>query len=355
MSSGLNRRIISGDNPATVAALVQQLGIRPAGRARSPDRAVGAARARDEFADAVEENSVFGRIAPQQKERIVAALQANGHYVAMVGDGANDVRALRQADVGVAMESGANTAKGVAAIVLRNDSFEALVKGSGIAQSVLGNASQLSKLFVTKSFYAFLIIFISNMMGLEFPFLPSTRLADGPLYARRSRRVYHLDQAPASSAGHDFLSSTMRFAIPASLALAVSAVAVHLLTEGILGRPVEDARTLVSTTIGIVGLAYMVEVIGYQGATRDNLMRPALVTFFGIALLGVFILTLYTPAAAQLLRLLTALRGRVGDRDRGGHRWPWPGKWLLSTYSAQIIRRLTGQAYEELASRGRAN
>ena len=347
---GIEPKIISGDNPATVAALIQQLGIRLQGgliTGAQLDRLSA-----DQFADAVEENSVFGRIAPQQKEQIVAALQANDHYVAMVGDGANDVRALRQADVGVAMESGANTAKGVAAIVLRNDSFEALVKGSGIAQSVLGNASQLSKLFVTKSFYAFLIIFISNMMGLEFPFLPRHGSLTA-LFTLGVPAVFITLTKPPRAAGHNFLSSTMRFAIPASLALAVSAVAVHLLTEGILGRPVEDARTLVSTTIGIVGLAYMVEVIGYQGATRDNLMRPAMVTFFGIALLGVFILTLYTPplrnffdfsplSAAEWAIVIVAVIAAMA------------GKWLLSTYSVQIIRRLTGQAYEEAASRGRA-
>ena len=348
---GIEPKIISGDNPATVAALVQQLGIRLPG-----GLITGSALARlneSDFADAVESNSVFGRIAPQQKEQIVAALQANGRYVAMVGDGANDVRALRQADVGVAMESGANTAKGVASIVLRNDSFEALVKGSAVAQSVLGNASQLSKLFVTKSFYAFLIIFISNMMGLEFPFLPRHGSLTA-LFTLGVPAVFITLTRPPRSAGRDFLSSTMRFAIPASLALAVSAVAVHLLTEGILGRPVEDARTLVSTTIGIVGLAYMVEVIGYQGATRENLMRPALVTFFGVALLGIFILTLYTPplrnffdfsplSAAEWAIVAFAVAAALA------------GKWVLSTYAAQIMRRLTGQAYEEAAARGRAN
>ncbi len=347
---GIEPKIISGDNPSTVAALVQQLGIHLRG-----GLITGTALERlspVEVADAVEEHSVFGRVAPQQKEQIIAALQANGRYVAMVGDGANDVRALRQADVGVAMESGASTAKGVAAIVLRNDSFAALVRGTGVAQSVLGNASQLSKLFVAKSFYAFLIIFISNMMGLEFPFLPRHGSLTA-LFTLGVPAVFITLTRPPRAAGQDFLSSTMRFAIPASLALAVAAVSVHLLTEGILGRPVEDARTLVSTTIGIVGLAYMVEVIGYQGATRDNLMRPALVTFFGLALLGVFILTLYTPplrsffdfsplSAGEWAIITVAVAAAMA------------GKWALSTYSAQITRRLTGQQYEELASRGRA-
>ncbi len=343
-------KIISGDNPATVAALVYQLGIRLSGGLIAGNALE--AMDDDELRRAVEENSVFGRIAPQQKERIVAALQANGRYVAMVGDGANDVRALRQADVGVAMESGTATAKGVAAIVLRNDSFEALVKGSAVAQNVLGNASQLSKLFITKSFYAFLIIFAANMMSLDFPFLPRHGSLTA-LFTLGVPAVFITLTKPPRAAGHDFLSSTMRFAIPASIALAGSAVCVHLLTEGILGRPVEDARTLVSTTIGIVGLAYMVEVIGFQGATRDNLMRPALVSFFGAALLGIFILTLYTPAlrsffdfgplsAAEWAIVIFACAAAL------------VGKWLLTNFSTQIIRWLTGQAEEEAASRGRA-
>lgn len=347
---GIEPKIISGDNPATVAALVYQLGIRLKGGLISGTALD--AMDDEELRRAAEENSVFGRIAPEQKERLVAALQANGHYVAMVGDGANDVRALRQADVGVAMESGTATAKGVAAIVLRNDSFEALVKGSAVAQNVLGNASQLSKLFITKSFYAFLIIFAANMMSLDFPFLPRHGSLTA-LFTLGVPAVFITLTKPPRAAGHDFLSSTMRFAIPASIALAGSAVCVHLLTEGILGRPVEDARTLVSTTIGIVGLAYMVEVIGFQGATRDNLMRPALVTFFGAALLGIFILTLYTPAlrsffdfgplsAAEWAIVITACTAAV------------VGKWLLTKFSTQIIRWLTGQAEEEAASRGRA-
>ena len=97
----------------------------------------------------------------------------------------------------------------------------------------------------------------------------------------------------------------------------------------------------------------MVEVIGYQGATRDNLMRPALVTFFGAALLGGFVLTLYTPALRSFFDFspLSAAEWAIVIIAAAA---AMAGKWVLSTYSAQIIRRLTGQAYEEAASRGRA-
>ena len=347
---GIEPKIISGDNPATVAALIQQLGITLRGGIIS-----GAQLARldeAELDEAVEANSVFGRVAPQQKEQIIAALKRQGHYVAMVGDGQNDVRALREADVAVAMESGTNTARGVAGIVLRNDSFEALVRGTRIAQTVLGNCSQLSKLFVTKSVYAFLIIFMANMMGLEFPFLPRHGSLTA-LFTLGVPAVFITLTTPPPTAGRDFIGSTLRFALPAALALAISAVSVHLLSEGFLNRPIEDSRTLVSSTIGIVGLGYMVEVIGFEGASRERLMRPALVTFFGIALLGMFILTLYTPA----------LRTFFDFRPMSADEWAmvitasvaaFGGKYLISRFSTEAIRWFSGAAEEEAASRGRA-
>jgi cation-transporting ATPase E len=126
----------------------------------------------EQVARAVDENSVFGRIAPAQKARIVQALRTDGHFVAMVGDGANDVQALRAADIAVAMASGTSTARGVAGIVLLSDSFEALIRGVKEADSVLGNSARLSKLFIAKSFYIYLLIVATNMLGLSFPFLP---------------------------------------------------------------------------------------------------------------------------------------------------------------------------------------
>ena len=156
---GIEPKVISGDNPETVVALLRQLRIRlPGGAIAGP--ALEALDA-EGFARAAQEHSIFGRIAPQQKARIVAALREGGHFVAMVGDGANDVRALREADVAVAMESGAGTARAVSGIVLRNDSFHALVQGTAIAQRVLGRSAQLSKLYITKSFYAYMIIVAS--------------------------------------------------------------------------------------------------------------------------------------------------------------------------------------------------
>ncbi|WP_322796293.1 HAD-IC family P-type ATPase, partial [Tepidiforma sp.] len=254
---GIEPKIISGDNPETVRALIAQLGISlKGGVVGGPELEPLEGEA---FLRAVEEHSVFGRVTPALKARIVEALKENGHFVAMVGDGANDVQALRAADVAVSMESGTSMTRAVAGIVLLNDSFVALIRGAKEATAVLGNAARLSKLFIAKSLYAYLIIVATNMLGLDFPFLPR----HGSLTALLTLgipAVFISISVPPPDAGRDFTRNVLRWALPASVALAVAAIAVHLLTEGLLRRDIAEARTLVSLTMGITGLFFMVEV-----------------------------------------------------------------------------------------------
>lgn len=290
---GIEPKLISGDNPKTVASLLRQLGIETHGGAVSGAEI----EALDDagFAKAVAANSVFGRIGPPLKARIVKALQSEGHFVAMVGDGANDVQALRQADVAVAMASGTGTARAVAGIVLLDDSFEALIRGAKEATAVLGNAARLSKLFIAKSLYALLLIVATNMLGLDFPFLPR----HGSLTALLTLgipAVFISISIPPPGSGRDFTRNVLQFALPASLAVASAAILVHLLTEGVLQRDIEQARTLVSLTLGIAGLFLVVEVLGFEGASFRSLTRPVLTTVLGAILLAALIFTVYTPA-----------------------------------------------------------
>ncbi len=352
---GVEPKIISGDNPETVAALVQQLGIRlKGGRVSGAQLATLSDPA---FAQAVEENSVFGRIGPEQKARIVRALREQQHYVAMIGDGANDVRALRAADVAVAMESGTQTARGVAGIILVKDSFAAFVQGTAEAQAVLGNSTQLSKLFITKSFYAFLIIICADLLQLDFPFLPRHGSLTS-LFTLGIPTVFIALTKPPRRVGADFTNSVLRFALPASVALAASTVAVHLLTQGFLDRPIEDSRTLVSLTIGIVGIYYMVQVIGYDGVTWDTrgraLMRPMLTTAFGVLLLFVFILTIYASWIRDFFDFVAV------DGDEWGIVIPaviaaMAGQYGISRYWRQIVAWIIKQPDAEELERGRAS
>ncbi|MGC4192552.1 MAG: HAD-IC family P-type ATPase [Thermomicrobiales bacterium] len=167
---GITLKIISGDNPETVRALAVQAGFPSesthiAGDDLDPLQ--GAA-----FDEKVGSTTVFGRIGPHLKERIVDSLQANGHYVAMTGDGVNDVLSLKKAQLGIAMESGSEATRGVADIVLLNDSFGALPvafqEGQRIRQGLKGTLA----IFLARVFTVAIIIALTAYFRFAFPFLP---------------------------------------------------------------------------------------------------------------------------------------------------------------------------------------
>ena len=283
-------KIISGDNPETVTALLAQLGIETPGGSISGQE-LGRLEG-DDFADAVDSHSVFGRIDPNQKAEIVESLKARGHFVAMVGDGANDVRALRAADVGVAMASGTSTTRGVAGIVLLEDSFTALIQGTREATFVLGNTGRLSKLFVTKSVYAFLLILATNMLGLDFPFLPRQGSVMSLLTLGIPAVFISIGVPPRSDL--DFTRSVLRFALPAGFALAIATIVLQLLVEGVFDRSIEEARTLVLLTIVVTGLAYVVEVLGLEGFEWRRPTRAILTLALAAMLMGMLIVMMQT-------------------------------------------------------------
>jgi len=342
-------KLISGDNPQTVDALLAQLGIKLKGGviagAELDDLAPAA------FAKAVESHSVFGRITPALKARIVTALRDNGHFTAMVGDGANDVQALRAADVAVAMASGTSTARGVAGIVLLNDSFGALIKGVKEATAVLGNTARLSKLFLAKSLYAFLLIVATNMLGLEFPFLPRQGSVTA-LLALGIPAVFISISIPPPDAGKDFTRNVLKWTLPASLALAVSAILVNLLVEGVLGHGTQEARTLVSMTLGITGVFFVVEILGFEGASWRSLTRPVLTTILGAVLIFLLLLTVYTPWLRHFFDFSAVTPWGwtiVGVAVAGA----LAGQYVISHYWQQILDLLTAKPGPKDQLRGR--
>ncbi|HYA51525.1 MAG TPA: HAD-IC family P-type ATPase [Streptosporangiaceae bacterium] len=207
-------------------------------------------------ADALEGNSVFGRVSPRQKQIFVTALQSRGHTVAMTGDGINDVLALTRADLGVAMGSGSGATRAAAKIVLLDDSFATLPHVVAEGRRVLGNIERVASLFLTKTVYAVLLSIATavvalaadeGLQGLRFPFLPrhltliSTLTIGVPAFV--------LALAPtAQRVAPGFVSRVLRFAIPAGIACAAatfSAYVIARLTPG--GTLVADRTTAVIT------------------------------------------------------------------------------------------------------------
>ncbi len=163
-AAGVTLKIMSGDNPETVVGLARQAGWTSELASASGADLEGLDDAG--LADLAERTTVFGRIGPQDKERLVAALQSHRHYVAMVGDGVNDVLALKRADVGVAMHSGSQAARGVADIVLLDDSFESLVPALAEGQRIRNGMQSILKLYLARIGTVASLIVASLVIGV---------------------------------------------------------------------------------------------------------------------------------------------------------------------------------------------
>jgi cation-transporting ATPase E len=166
---GVTLKVISGDNPRTVAAVARRVGL------AADDDGFDARELptdQDELADVLEQHSVFGRVTPQQKRAMVGALQSKGHVVAMTGDGVNDALALKDADIGVAMGSGAAATRAVAQLVLLDSQFAHMPGVVAEGRRVIANIERSANLFVTKTVYATLLAIAVVIAGWKYPFLP---------------------------------------------------------------------------------------------------------------------------------------------------------------------------------------
>jgi cation-transporting P-type ATPase E len=165
-AAGVRPKIISGDNPETVAALAKQAGL--------PDDIVLVSglelneMSDEQFAVAAQKATIFGRITPQQKEKLVDTLRKQGNYVAMIGDGVNDVLSLKKSNLGIAMESGTQATRAVADIILMKDSFAALAPAVSEGQRIVNGMQDILRLFLTRILSMALLIVSALVIG-EFP------------------------------------------------------------------------------------------------------------------------------------------------------------------------------------------
>jgi len=295
-------KLISGDAAATVTAVAYAVGVPQDARVVEgpdlPEDEEGLARA-------AMENTIFCRIKPEQKKALVGALVASGRYVAMIGDGVNDVPALKRARMAVAMGSGTQVTKGVADVVLLEDQFERLPEAVGEGRKIARNIHRLGRLYLTKTVYAATLILLVAVPGFVFPFLPrhltvaalltigipSFALAllpsEGPLYRGR------------------LLRALAAFAVPAGVATALASIVSFFLVDTVAGGTLAEGRTAATSTLIALGLAFILllergpgrehiaiqsnmlgMVMALGGAYAGILALPFLREFFDLVLLG---------------------------------------------------------------------
>jgi len=295
-------KLISGDAAATVTAVAYAVGVsRDAGVIEGPDLPDD----EEGLKKAALENTIFCRIKPEQKKALVGALVAAGRYVAMIGDGVNDVPALKRARMAVAMGSGTQVTKGVADVVLLKDEFERLPEAIGEGRKIARNIHRLGRLYLTKTVYAATLILLVAVPGFVFPFLPrhltvaamltigipSFALAllpsEGPLYRGR------------------LLRALAAFAVPAGISTALASILSFFLVDTVAGGTLAEGRTAATSTLIALGLAFILllergpgrehiaiqsnmlaMVLALGGAYAGILALPFLRDFFDLVLLG---------------------------------------------------------------------
>ncbi|MBA3691428.1 MAG: cation-translocating P-type ATPase, partial [Actinobacteria bacterium] len=283
-------KVISGDHPSTVAAIAGGLGLPGAedpvdARTMTQDPAA--------LAELMESRSVFGRVTPRQKSDMVHALQSRGHVVAMTGDGVNDVLALKDADIGVAMGSGSAASRSVAQLILLDSTFDALPPVVAEGRRVLGNIERTSGLYLTKTVYAMLISLAVGVLGLAFPFLPRHLTLVGSLTI--GIPSFFLALAPNTErARPGFLGRVARFAVPAGGLAAIATFLAYRLVDEQAASTLGEARTAAVMVLTWIGLLVLTIV-----AAPLTSRRLALIW----SMAGLFLIVVLVPAARDFFAL----------------------------------------------------
>jgi cation-transporting ATPase E len=296
-------KILSGDNPATVGAIARDLGIEASGPALD-----GRHLPEDdaELLAAVKAAPAIGRISPEGKERVVRVLSEGGEYVGMLGDGVNDVPALKQARLAIAQGSGTQMARSVSDLVLVSGEFGEVPPMVGEGRQILRNIQRVARLFISKAiFTAFLVLVIAIPSGV-FPMLPrqftltSTFTIGIPAFL--------LALAPSSGPWRPegFLRAIARFSIPAGLATGLGILVTYLLARHAFDVDLTQARSATAATVVVSGLAIVFALEDQPGTRRlvvGALCAAMALLFFGACAI---------PAARDFFEIASPTGGMIG-------------------------------------------
>ena len=322
VAQGVALKVISGDSPLTVSAVAKRAGLPQAG---DPVDARDLPEDPAALGALLEERSVFGRVSPHQKQAMVKALRARGHTVAMTGDGVNDVLALKLADLGIAMGSGAPATRAVAELVLLDGRFATLPGVVAEGRRVTANIERVANLFITKTVWAALLAVAVGALLLPYPFLPRhltiiDTLAIGVpsffLALAPNRRRYR----------PGFAGRVLRFAIPAGSIVAAATFAAYYLARA-AGLPLTQQRTaatLVTLTLSLCVLVLLAMPLTWRRIVLVGGVVAATVLLFPVSAVRSFY-ALELPRSEIGVTLLIAAAGAAA----------LIGFWLLTRRTAR--------------------
>lgn len=332
---GVSIKLISGDHPATVAAIASAVGL---GAGDAVDcRSLPAPG--PELERVAESATVFARVSPEQKRELVGALRGARHTVAMVGDGVNDVLALKEADLGIAMAGGSAAARAVAALVLVDGSFAGVPYVVEEGRRVIGNVERLACLFFTKTVYAFAIAVAVSIAVLPFPFLPrQLTLISAFTIGIPSVVLTFSRRAERTEAG--FLGDVLKFSVPAGLIAAVASFSAYALAVAEPAVTVAEERTTATVVVASIGLWLLVRLtrpIDNLRRALVGLMAAGIIASLAVPFLRAFF-ELDLPRAIVMLAAAGIIAIAVLCLEAG----ELAANWVARTILSRLERRTAG-------------
>jgi magnesium-transporting ATPase (P-type) len=291
-SQGVELKVLSGDRPETVASIAHDAGVEGA--------AVDASHLpedEEELRRLVLRTTIFGRIAPEEKRRVVEALRDAGRYVAMVGDGVNDVPALKAARLAIAQGSGTQMARAVADVVLVDSEFSAVPAMVAEGRKILRNVQRVAKLFVTKSAFAAFLVLSVGLTPIAYPLLPRHLTLAASLTIGIPGFFLALAPSRGGYSSQGFLRELARFSLPAGTAAGLGVLSSYFFALNVLDLGVREARTVATTTLVLVGL-YLILALEAEGRRRSSAVALLVAT-----LLAGYVAVLLAPFAREFFLL----------------------------------------------------
>jgi cation-transporting P-type ATPase E len=259
-------KLISGDARETVTAVAHAVGVpAEAGVIEGPELPADRAG----LGEAAERNTIFCRITPDQKKALVAALADRGRMTAMIGDGVNDVPALKRARLAVAMGSGSQITKGISDIVLLDDQFSMLPRAVAEGRRIARNIHRLARLYGTKTIYAAFLIAVTAVFGFTFPFLPRHLTIAAFLTIGIPSFVLALAPSEGPLYRGRLLRAIAVFSVPAGIAIGVASLLSFFLVDNVFGGTVDEGRTAATTTLIVLGLCFI--LLLERGPGREHI------------------------------------------------------------------------------------
>ena len=282
-NSGVNVKVISGDNPLTVSMVAKRAGIEKSEKYISLDRVSD-----DKLYEIADQYTVFGRVTPNQKKILVEALKSKGNTVAMTGDGVNDILALKEADCSIAMASGSEAARNVSHLVLLDSNFSSMPKVVQEGRRVINNIQKVATLFLTKTIFSFLLSFIiilSNFIfdvQMSFP-IQLNQLMIIDFFAVGIPAFFLAFESNNNMIKGNFLLNVLKNALPGAIVVVINCITIFCFRNSL------NISAEAISTMSIIVAAFTCLMVLSRVCTPWNLMRRILFgTMFGIYLLCIF-------------------------------------------------------------------